>query len=153
VPARGRRGAAGAGRRSRAAGAARRARSGPLPSRIPDTTRTIRAAEAATIAAIFAEIDNSARDGRDRRSRRDRSIAPLAARQHGVVSAAQLLALGLSRKAIRSRVAAGRLHVIHAQVYAVGHPALGDQGRWFAAVLAGGPGPCSAIAAPPSSGP
>jgi very-short-patch-repair endonuclease len=98
------------------------------------------------------EINNRAPGGRRCRSRRDRgprtaavlaadrSVAELAARQHGVVSADQLVELGLSRKAIRGRIAAGRLHPIHADVYAVGHRAIDDHGRWLGAVLAGGPG-------------
>lgn len=70
----------------------------------------------------------------------DRAAAALAARQHGVLSAAQLIGLGLTREAIRRRREAGRLHEIHFGVYAVGHRAIGDRGRWLAAVLAGGPG-------------
>jgi very-short-patch-repair endonuclease len=62
----------------------------------------------------------------------------LAARQHGVVALAQLIALGLNREWVRRRVAAGRLHRVHRGVYAVGHPALSREGRWMAAVLAAG---------------
>lgn len=43
-----------------------------------------------------------------------------------------------SRDAIRRRISAKRLHVIHAGVYAVGHPVLTREGHFMAAVLAGG---------------
>jgi putative AbiEi antitoxin of type IV toxin-antitoxin system/uncharacterized protein DUF559 len=68
----------------------------------------------------------------------DAAIAALAARQHGVVSAAQLYALGLGRGAIAWRVRIGRLHRVHHGVYAVGHPRLTVRGRYWAAVLACG---------------
>jgi predicted transcriptional regulator of viral defense system len=42
--------------------------------------------------------------------------------------------------AIKRRVAAGRLHVLHRGVYAVGHTAITQWGRWMAAVLASGEG-------------
>jgi predicted transcriptional regulator of viral defense system len=71
--------------------------------------------------------------------RRDAPIARLAERQHGVVARRQLVELGLGRGAIESRLAAGRLHLLHRGVYAVGHCALTRNGRWMAAVLAGGP--------------
>src|SRR3954451_9513663 len=41
---------------------------------------------------------------------------------------------------IDRRLAAGRLHVIHRGVYAVGHPRIPQEGRWLAAVLACGHG-------------
>ncbi len=69
-----------------------------------------------------------------------RRIAALAARQHGVVSIAQLLALGLSHKAVWDWVQAGHLHRLYRGVYAVGHRRLTPHGRWMAAVLACGPG-------------
>lgn len=67
-------------------------------------------------------------------------IAELAERQHGVVALVQLLELGLSERAVRARVAAGRLRRIHRGVYAVGHASLNAHGRWLAAVLACGEG-------------
>jgi Protein of unknown function (DUF559)/Transcriptional regulator, AbiEi antitoxin len=70
----------------------------------------------------------------------DVAVARLAADQYGVVALAQLLALGLSERAVHHRVAAGRLHRLHRGVYAVGHTALVREGRWMAAVLACGPG-------------
>jgi predicted transcriptional regulator of viral defense system len=69
-----------------------------------------------------------------------RQIAALAARQHGVVSRAQLLALGLGQGAIDHRVVRGLLHPVHRGVYAVGHSVLGPRGQWLAAVLAARPG-------------
>jgi predicted transcriptional regulator of viral defense system len=66
----------------------------------------------------------------------DRLVARLAARQGGVVSRDQLLALGLTSREIDRRVAAGRLHGLHRGVYAVGHVAIGTLGRRWAALLA-----------------
>jgi very-short-patch-repair endonuclease len=64
----------------------------------------------------------------------------LAEEQHGVVARSQLTAFGLSEDAIGRRQRAGRLHRIHAGVYAVGHGVLSKEGRWMAAVLFGGRG-------------
>ena len=69
--------------------------------------------------------------------------APLAARaaaQHGVVTVADLRAAGLTGSAVSKRVKRGALHPIHPGVYAYAHPALSEQGRWLAAVFAGGEG-------------
>jgi very-short-patch-repair endonuclease len=70
----------------------------------------------------------------------EQELADLAGRQHGVVARRQLLALGFHGNAVDRRLEAGRLHRVHAGVYAVGHPILGVNGRWMAAVLACGPG-------------
>jgi hypothetical protein len=70
----------------------------------------------------------------------DRLIAALAEAQHGVVSLAQLRALGMTASAVRMRVAAGKLHRVHYGVYAVGHPLLTPKGHLMAAVLACGEG-------------
>jgi very-short-patch-repair endonuclease len=68
----------------------------------------------------------------------DAVIAAIAERQHGVVTRCQLLDLGLSSSAIHRRVGAGRLHVLHPGVYAVGDRALPALGRLAAAVYACG---------------
>ncbi len=73
---------------------------------------------------------------------RERKVVALAARQHGVVTLDQLGAQGLSKSAVRGRVASGRLHRVHRGVYAVGRPDLPREGRWMAAVLACGPEAC-----------
>ena len=70
----------------------------------------------------------------------DLAIAALAAAQHGVVSRSQLLALGLGRHRIEHRLAARRLQQVHRGVYAFGHRVLTVEGRWMAAVMAGGNG-------------
>lgn len=68
------------------------------------------------------------------------AVAPLAARQHGVVSVRQLYSLGLSDRQVRKRLAVGSLHRLHRGVYAVGHMRLTREGRWLAAVFACGEG-------------
>jgi very-short-patch-repair endonuclease/predicted transcriptional regulator of viral defense system len=70
----------------------------------------------------------------------DASISKIAEAQHGVVSLAQLIEVGLTGGAVRQRAESGRLHRVHQGVYAVGHPLLSQRGRWMAAVLACGPG-------------
>lgn len=64
----------------------------------------------------------------------------LAARQLGIVTRRQLLALGFSSKAIEHRLDRGRLFPVSLGVYAVGWPALSRKRKWMAAVLAGGEG-------------
>jgi very-short-patch-repair endonuclease len=62
----------------------------------------------------------------------------LAARQHGIVTRRQLLALGFGPRSIEHRVVRGRLFPVGLGVYAVGWPALNRRRQWMAAVLAGG---------------
>ena len=64
----------------------------------------------------------------------------LAGKQHGMVSRRDLLALGFSPRAVEHRLAKGRLHLVTRGVYAVGWPALTQERRWMAAVLACGKG-------------
>jgi very-short-patch-repair endonuclease len=64
----------------------------------------------------------------------------LASRQHGVVSAPELYALGFTKDGVRRRVQARRLVRLHYGVYAVGHMALTSRSRYLAAVLACGEG-------------
>jgi very-short-patch-repair endonuclease len=73
-----------------------------------------------------------------RRRERERELARLAARQHGVVSRVQLLALGFGDEAIKTRIDAMRLQGLHREVFAVGHSRLGEASRRWAAVLAYG---------------
>jgi very-short-patch-repair endonuclease len=70
---------------------------------------------------------------------RARKLWRLTKRQHGVVAHWQLEELGYTAKAVKHRVARGRLHRVHVGVYAVGRPDLTQEGRWMAAVLACGP--------------
>jgi very-short-patch-repair endonuclease len=72
--------------------------------------------------------------------RRKCGIDALVTRQHGVISRQQLLDAGWHPSRIDRELAAGRLFAVHAGVYAVGHRAIGDLGRWMAGVLAGGSG-------------
>jgi hypothetical protein len=64
----------------------------------------------------------------------------LAAAQHGVITRAQLLDLGLSPRAIKHRIATRRLHPLTGGIYALGRPELSQAGLWMAAVLACGEG-------------
>jgi predicted transcriptional regulator of viral defense system len=75
-----------------------------------------------------------------RLSAKDLVIAALADEQHGVVSRAQLLDAGLSADHVEWRLRSRRLRRLYYGVYAVGHTRLTADGRWMAAVLAGGRG-------------
>ena len=70
----------------------------------------------------------------------DARIARLAQREHGVLSTSELRASGLTDGGIHRRARTGRLHRLHHGVYAVGHVAVGREGRWLAAVKACGSG-------------
>jgi very-short-patch-repair endonuclease len=50
----------------------------------------------------------------------------------------ELAGLGVADRAIVVRLRTGRLHRVHAGVYAVGHDSISREGRWLAAVLASG---------------
>jgi hypothetical protein len=67
-------------------------------------------------------------------------VARLAARQNGVVAAAQLLAVGLTRRQIVVLGQNGHLHRLHQGVYAVGHRKLTRDGWLTAALLTVGIG-------------
>ena len=68
----------------------------------------------------------------------DVEIAEIALRQRGLVTLAQLRALGLGESTIYGRLGTGRLHQVHDRVFAVGHTALTIEARLLAAVLACG---------------
>lgn len=70
---------------------------------------------------------------------RHQALVDLADRQHGVVSAKQLVSLGYDRNAIARDARGGRLQWIHRGVYAVGRRRLDWSGRCLAAVLASAP--------------
>jgi very-short-patch-repair endonuclease/predicted transcriptional regulator of viral defense system len=72
-------------------------------------------------------------------SRAGRAVWTLVREQHDLVTRQQLLELGYSSRAIKHRVAKGRLHPVGRGVYAVGTPNLTRHGRWMAAVLMCGP--------------
>jgi very-short-patch-repair endonuclease len=79
-------------------------------------------------------------DAKPRNADPDAAIARIAARQHGVVSLAQLEQAGVHRQGRNTRLRRGRLHRIHRSVFAVGHRGLSREGHWLAAVLAVGAG-------------
>lgn len=70
----------------------------------------------------------------------DLAVSRLARRQKRVLTTAQLIAAGLTERAIARRVERGWLHRLHHGVYSVGTPDLPREGRWLAAVFAAGPG-------------
>jgi len=74
------------------------------------------------------------------RNRTDQIIAKLAWRSHGVVTRRRLLAAGVSRHEITSRIARGSLIVVYPGVYRVGHRAPSVEANYMAAVLACGEG-------------
>lgn len=70
----------------------------------------------------------------------DAEIARIAERQHGVITLAQLEAVGVRRRGLTRRLKAHLLHRLHRSVFAVGHRGLSTEARWLAAVFACGPG-------------
>jgi hypothetical protein len=70
----------------------------------------------------------------------DRVIADIAAEQHNRVSRAQLLARGVTRDEIRSRLRSGHLHGVARGVYAVGSPAPSLRAGQMTALLVRGAG-------------
>lgn len=66
-------------------------------------------------------------------------IAQIAAGQHGNITVAQLLAVGMGESAIRYAVRTGRLYRVYRGVYAVGRRPVTQLERAAAAVLACGP--------------
>ena len=68
--------------------------------------------------------------------------AAKAAQRHGVVTRAELLALGVTSGTIGRWVHGGRLHPVFRGVYALGHPHLDVVGRAHAALLAIGGDAC-----------
>jgi hypothetical protein len=69
-----------------------------------------------------------------------RELAEIARRQHGIVSRGQVERLGLTGNSIDRLIRNGRLHRLHPGIYALGHDAITNRGRWMAAVLASGDG-------------
>jgi very-short-patch-repair endonuclease len=67
------------------------------------------------------------------------ALARLAGRQQGVVSRAQIDALGFTKAQVERRVAQGRLHRLFRHVYAVGHRRISDRAHLLAALLSLGP--------------
>jgi very-short-patch-repair endonuclease len=66
--------------------------------------------------------------------------AAVAGAQWGVIGARQLEDCGVSDRTARRWRSEGKLHRIHAGVYALGHPSVPIEGRLVAALLAVGPG-------------
>ncbi|UTI65949.1 endonuclease domain-containing protein [Paraconexibacter antarcticus] len=68
-----------------------------------------------------------------RRTHSDRDLFKLANRQYGLLTHAQLIAHGLEQHHIQDRLATHRLTRVGAEVYALGHTVLRDEGHWLAA--------------------
>lgn len=69
---------------------------------------------------------------------RETQVLALANAHFGIIRHTDLLRAGLSQGQIKRRLASGRLTRLHERVYAVGHVALRDEGRWLAALWACG---------------
>jgi very-short-patch-repair endonuclease len=70
----------------------------------------------------------------------DRAVSEVAKQQHGVISRRQLLALGMSDRAVDGRVGRAQLHQVFRGVFVFGSRRISSKGRWMAAVLASGEG-------------
>ncbi len=77
------------------------------------------------------------------------TVASVAARQYGLITWQQLIAVGLDAAAIRRRVQGGLLFRVYPGVYRVGHWAPSIESHYLAAVLAAGDG--AALAGPPAA--
>ena len=77
---------------------------------------------------------------RKRSNARSAQAWALAAKQHGIVTRQDLLALGFSGEAIDHRLEKARLHPVRRGVYAVGWPQMTRERHWMAAVLSCGEG-------------
>jgi hypothetical protein len=83
---------------------------------------------------------NTARNGHEYpQSGVEALIATVASRQYGLISLPQLYTLGVSYKQVLRLRRRRTLIDVHPNVYAVGHRAIGRDGRLFAALLACGP--------------
>src|SRR3954469_5101426 len=87
---------------------------------------------------MAADCRVSPANGHQVDTRPDVEVAGRAARQWGVVAAAELRDCGLSKKAVARRVRNGWLHPLHRGIYAVGHDNPPLEGRFLAAVKACG---------------
>lgn len=79
-------------------------------------------------------------DGKRRRISADAQIRALAERQHGVVTRAQLMALGIGPDLIDHRLATRRIETVHRGVFALSRELLSREGLWLASVMAIGEG-------------
>lgn len=83
--------------------------------------------------------ENHREGGKVSSRQRERSVATLARNRHRVVTAAELLRLGYSRREIERRIESGRLVPRYRGVYAVGPGSLTDQGELAAAAVFAAP--------------
>ncbi|UTI65935.1 endonuclease domain-containing protein [Paraconexibacter antarcticus] len=73
-----------------------------------------------------------------RRTHRDRRLFELANRQYGLIRHDQLIALGVAQHQVQAYLRNHRLTRVEADVYALGHTVLRDEGTWLAALWACG---------------